>query len=169
MGACILLDGILHVYGSGGARQEPLHTFFSGPGETVLKPGDIVTCIQFPLPPKGLVGRYIKLGRNKASDLAIAGVTAVGYLDESLPSGYCFKLALASVAPVPLVVERVEQVLSETPIDEESLAEAAQIAMDACTPIDDVRASARYRKMMARNLSYRAMVEVWEALRQSNS
>ena len=121
IGACILLDGLLHVHGNDGGRQEPLHNFFSGPGETVLRPGDIVTSINFPPPPDGMVGRYIKLGRNKASDLAIAGVTVVGYPDESLPSGYRLKLALASVAPVPLVVKPLELLLSSAPIDEEAL------------------------------------------------
>jgi CO/xanthine dehydrogenase FAD-binding subunit len=36
--------------------------------------------------------------------------------------------------------------------------------MEACTPIDDVRASARYRKLMARNLSLKALKEVWHGL-----
>jgi CO/xanthine dehydrogenase FAD-binding subunit len=49
---------------------------------------------------------------------------------------------------------------------EERLSEAAQAAMDACTPIDDVRGSARYRKYMVRNLSLRALRNVWEELSQ---
>lgn len=165
IGACILLGGILNVHGVDGTRQVPLDSFFLGPGETVLEPGDIVTSVQFPIPPEGLAGRYIKLGRNKASDLAIVGVTAVGYSDKGVLSGYRFRLALASVAPVPLVVQQVEAILSEKPITGDTLAEAAQAAMDACTPIDDVRSSARYRKVMARNLSLHALNGVWEKVR----
>ena len=47
-GACLALDGVLHIHGPGGPRQEPLATFFLGPGKTTLKPGDIVTAISFP-------------------------------------------------------------------------------------------------------------------------
>jgi len=166
IGACILLGGMLSVHGVDGVRQEPLSTFFLGPGKTRLKAGDIVTSIRLPVPAKGMVGKYIKLGRNKISDLAIVGVTVVGWPDDDLPSGFRIRLALASVAPVPLVVEGVEAMLAENKINEQVLAEAAHIAMLACDPIDDVRASARYRKLMVRNLSLKALNEVWRQLKR---
>jgi carbon-monoxide dehydrogenase medium subunit len=167
IGACLLLDGVLDVHGLDGTRLVPLKDFFTGPGETVLIAGDIVTSIHFPIPPGGMAGKYIKLGRNIASDLSIVGVTIVGYSDHDAPSGYCMKLALASVAPVPLVVKNVQVFLSENSISEEALRHASRLAMEACTPIDDVRASARYRKMMVRNLSYKALKEVWEEIKGS--
>ncbi|MGW8226686.1 MAG: FAD binding domain-containing protein [Anaerolineales bacterium] len=164
IGACLLLDGVLNVFGDKGERQEPLMTFFLGPGKTRLQPGDIVTAIHFPLPPDKMKGSYIKLGRNQLSDLAIVGVTALGYPEASIDSGYWFKLALASVAPIPLVVDQVGEIMGHDPISEESLQQAAGAAMDTCTPIDDVRGSARYRKLMVRNLSYKALKDVWSQL-----
>ena len=165
IGACLVFDGVLQVHGVAGLRQEPLSTFFIGPGKTVLKPGDIATAVRFPLPPKGSAGKYIKLGRNALSDLAIVGVTALGYPDSSTASGYRFRLALASVGPTPLVPVKAEEVLAARPITPEVIAEAAQAAMDSCNPIDDVRGSARYRKHMVRNLTQRALTEVWENLK----
>jgi CO/xanthine dehydrogenase FAD-binding subunit len=167
LGACILLGGVLKVHGVDGERDEPLSSFFVGPGKSVLKPGDIATAIKFPLPPQGAVGKYIKLGRNSLSDLAIVGVTALGYPDAEVPSGYRFKVALASVAPVPLQVSQVEEVLSSQPVTADVIAQAAQATMDACNPIDDVRGSARYRKFMVRNLSKRALTAVWEKLQSA--
>lgn len=164
-GACLVLEGILHVHGVNGRREEPLKTLFRGPGQTALEPGDIVTAITFPIPPAGYVTRYIKLGRNAVGDLAIVGVTALGYPDSSTESGYRFRLALASVAPVPLVPEAAEAILAQKPIDETTIAEAAQAAMHACQPIDDARGSARYRRLMARNLTKKALTEVWQQLR----
>jgi len=166
IGACMLLGGLLHVHGDGGIHKEPIKTFFKGPGETLLRTGDIVTSIHFPVPEEGAIGTYIKLGRNKASDLSIVGVTALGYPDENVPSGYRIRLALASVAPLPLVVDRVEAILAETSIDEDRLLLAAEVAMHASTPIDDVRASARYRKVMTRNLSFNALKKVWKDLKK---
>lgn len=165
IGACLLLDGTLNVHGPDGMRQEPLEDFFHGPGQTVLQSGDIVTSLSIPAPPTGMVGTYLKLGRNRASDLSIVGVTVVGYPDQASASGYRFKLALASVAPVPLVVEQVDTILSEKTITLGKLEEAAEVAMRACTPIDDVRASAQYRQLMARNLSLKALTQVWEMVR----
>lgn len=169
IGVCLLLDGVLNIYGENGMRQEPLKHFFYGPRATALKQGDIVTSVQFPVPPVGSLGRYLKLGRNRISDLAIVGVTVIGYPDSSAASGYRMRIALASVAPIPLVVDRVDSILAESPITEETLAIAAQAAMDACRPIDDVRGSARYRKYMVRNLALRALREVWRELRGANS
>jgi CO/xanthine dehydrogenase FAD-binding subunit len=164
IGACLVLDGSLRVHGVDGEREEPLSTFFVGPGQTTLKPGDITTAVTFPVPPKGCSARYVKLGRNAIGDLAIVGVTALGYPDSGAPSGHRFRLALASVAPVPLVPTQAEAVLAEKRINEATIAEAAEVAMEACTPIDDVRASARYRKLMVRNLTRIAVIEVWEQI-----
>jgi CO/xanthine dehydrogenase FAD-binding subunit len=68
------------------------------------------------------------------------------------------------VAPIPLVPAEAETILAEGPIDEATIAGAAQAAMDACLPIDDVRGSARYRKLMVRNLTRQAVTDVWHRL-----
>jgi carbon-monoxide dehydrogenase medium subunit len=164
IGACLVFEGVLHIHGVNGPRQEPLSAFFLGPGKTTLKPGDIVTAIHFSLPQKGCSGTFIKLGRNKLSDLSIVGVTALGYPDSSCKSGYRFRLALASVAPIPLAPMEVETYLANNPIAPDSIQEAARLAAEACSPIDDVRGSARYRKQMVKNLSARALNEVWKKL-----
>lgn len=163
-GACKVLGGLLHVHGVDGPRTESLDNFFLSPGQTALLPGDIVTAISFPLPPRGWAGRYIKLGRNALGDLAIVGVTALGYPDPTAVSGYRFRLALASVAPVPFRPVTAETILAKNNIDQNTIAAAAQAAMDAVTPISDTRGSARYRKMMVRNLTRQAVTDVWEQL-----
>ena len=164
IGACIVMGGVLSVHGTTGLREEPLTTFFKGPGKTVLKPGDIVTSIAFPILPTGSQGKYRKLGRNTLSDLSIVGVTVFGFADPSTASGYRFKLALASVAPVPFVPVKAEEVLGGKTITADTIREAAEAAMDAVTPIDDVRGSAKYRKYMVRNLVNDTVTEVWQKL-----
>ena len=164
IGACLVLKGTLTVHGVDGFRQEPLETLFAGPGETILKAGDIVTSVILPLPPPGSAGKYIKLGRNAVGDLAIVGVSVFGYPDPQLPSGYCFRIALASVAPVPLLANEAEAILANGPINKTTIAEAAVAAMNACKPIDDVRGSARYRRLMVRNLTRLAVSQVYQKM-----
>lgn len=166
IGASMLYQGVLRVFGSDGYREEPLSTFFKGPGKTTLQPGDIAVSVSFPLPPPDHSVRYLKLGRNRLGDLAIVGVTVSGYPDGSAASGYRFGIVLASVAPVPLRVSAVEDLLAAKPIDEAVIAEAAQAAMDSCKPIDDTRGSARYRKLMVRNLTRSAVTDVWTRIRK---
>ncbi len=164
IGTCMILDGVLNVKGTDGARAIPLNAFFLAPGRTVLKAGEIVTSVTLPPPPAGMAGVYKKLGRNKISDLSIVGVAALGYPSIQSPSGFVFRIALASVAPVPMEALKAEAILAEKTITAETIAEAAEAAMDAVTPIDDVRGSARYRKLMVRNLTREALTEVWAKL-----
>jgi carbon-monoxide dehydrogenase medium subunit len=164
IGACLVLGAILNVHGVGGYRPVSVAAFFLGPGKTVLQPGDIVTSIQFPPPGKPNAGVYIKLGRNTWSDLSIVGVTAYCAGDARLVSGYRFRVALASVAPVPLLVQSVEEALAARPITPESFQEAARLAQAACNPIDDVRGSARYRKAMVQKLTQKALEIVWRKI-----
>lgn len=164
IGASLAYQGILHIHGPGGIRQEPLAGFFLAPGKTRLKPGDVAVALHLPAPPAGGIGTYVKLGRNKLSDLSIVGVSVLGYPEPALPSGYRFHLILASVAPVPFVANQSEALLASRPITSDSIREAACLAAEACTPIDDVRSSARYRKQMVKRLSARALFEVWEKL-----
>jgi carbon-monoxide dehydrogenase medium subunit len=163
-GACLAYEGVLLVQGKDDPRQEPLKDFFLGPGKTRLQPDEIVTAIHFPPPPKGSSGVYLKLGRNKLSDLAIVGITVLGYPDSSAASGYRFRIALASVAPVPLRAAQAEAYLAEHPLNNAAIQEAARLAMEACSPIDDVRGSARYRGAMVKNLTRKGLVAVTSRL-----
>ncbi len=166
LGASLAFAGVLHIHGSDGVRLEPLENFFLGPGITRLKAGDVVIALQLPPPPAGSKGIYLKLGRNKLSDLSIVGVTALGYPEPAALSGYRFRLILASVAPVPFVAKEAEAYLANTHITTDSIHEAACLAAEGCVPIDDVRGSARYRKEMVKNLSARAISEVWKKLKK---
>ena len=106
----------------------------------------------------------MKLGRNRLGDLAIVGVSVLGRPDATTASGCRFGIVLASVAPVPLRLPAVEELLSSQPTDEALIAQAAQMAMDSCKPIDDTRGSARYRSLMVRNLTRSAVTDVWTRL-----
>jgi len=167
IGACLVLGGVLNVHGVDGFRQLSLDGFFLGPGKNALELGDIVTSIHFPASPRGAAGVYLKLGRNTWSDLSIVGVTAYAYPEPSLVSGFRFRLALASVAPVPLLVPAVEQHLAASPVSPEAFQRAGKLAQAACTPIDDVRGSARYRKAMVRKLAEKALQQTWMRLPQT--
>jgi len=165
IGACLVYQGVIHIHGIDGPREESLAGFFKGPGKSTLKPGDIVTSISLPIPPKNHAGRYLKVNRNLVGDLAIVGVTAMGYPDPTSKSGYRFRIVLASVAPIPQIPIPAEIILADYPITDETIVQAAQAAMDACTPIDDVRGTTRYRQYMVRNMTRQAVTDVWNRIR----
>ncbi len=166
IGTCMILDGAVNIKGTKNEHAMPLTEFFLGPGRTDLMEDEIVTSITIPPPPTGMVGIYKKLGRNKISDLSIVGVAALGFPNAKSPSGYSFKIALASVAPVPMKALEAEAILAKKAISGATIDEAADAAMNATTPIDDVRSSARYRKLMVRNLVREALTELVIKLKQ---
>jgi carbon-monoxide dehydrogenase medium subunit len=164
--AALVLEANMIAQGRRSEYPIPITKFFLGPGRTALKPGEFLLRIEIPPAPKGAVGRYLKLGRNTLGDLAIVGLAALGYPDQKAKSGYRFRIALASVAPMPIRVPEAEAILAASPITPDVIEAAAKAAMETAKPIDDVRSSAAYRKAMVKNLTRRAVTAVWEQLEQ---
>ena len=166
--AVLALEGRIVLYGQNGEREVPANEFFLGPGETAMQANELMMAVCFPAPPAGSAGKYLKLGRNKAGDLAIAGVAVFGFPDGpvgqvgNLP--HHFRIAMASVAPVPLRALEAEEALAASPPEDETFVLAAEKAAEAASPIDDVRASAAYRKAMVQALTLRGLRDVWEKL-----
>jgi carbon-monoxide dehydrogenase medium subunit len=162
--ATLVMDGRIVLRAHHGERAVAGQTFFTGPGQSVIQADEMMIALEYPVPPDGSVGRYLKLGRNKVGDLALVSVAILGYPDDAAPSGFGFRIALGAVAPVPLRVPEAEVSLAQELDGETSLRQAAQLAAEAASPIDDVRSSAAYRKAMVHNLTLRGLREVWESL-----
>lgn len=142
-----------------GERIIPLEEFFEGPGKTNLKEFEILKEIQVPKRPPHSGGVYLKCSRRKAVDLAIVGVA--GLITINKENNYCTdaRIVLGAVAPIPLRIRKAEEVLTKRIIDDGSLEEAAQIAMDESRPISDVRSSMEYRKEMVKVFTRRVLKE----------
>jgi carbon-monoxide dehydrogenase medium subunit len=162
----LVLDSNLIVVGLNGERVIPVNDFFLAPGENAIERGELLKRIEIPIPPNSWEGKYLKIGRNAAGDLAIAGVAVLGFPDQSTESGYSFRIALSSVAPTPIRAYEAEEILSQGPITKERLEAAAIATQDACQPIDDVRASGNYRKAMVKVLTLRALGEILTAIQR---
>ncbi len=162
--AAFVLEAELTAMGPKGERTIPAMEFFKGPGVNALEAGEFLARINYYNPPKGWKGRYLKIGRNAGGDLAIVGVAVMGHPDKDAPSGFRFRIALASVAPTPIRVHEAEEILAQSPMTEAVIEMAAEAAEEAATPIDDVRASARYRNAMVKELTRRGLTEVWSLL-----
>jgi carbon-monoxide dehydrogenase medium subunit len=163
--AALVLGAELVLYGSQGQRSVPAGEFFTGPGQTVLKPDELMTAIHFPRPPAGAASRYLKLGRCKSGDLALVGVAVTGYPD--MVHGYGFRIGLGSVAPTPLRALEAEIALAANDPGKDTFALAAEKAVATAQPITDVRGGSEYQKAMVRALTLRGLREVWAQLEGS--
>ena len=148
--ALLALDASVTIAGVNGERSIPLSSFFVGPGQSVMKSGEILTDIQIKQSEGSSAGCYLKLRRRKAVDISLAGAA---FQAETDPSGRVLnavRIALGGVAPTPVRVPDAEACLTGLTIDEalEQIPACAKAAMLAAQPIDDVRASADYKRII---------------------
>lgn len=133
------------IAGPQGERRVPLRDFFVGPGKTVLGEGEILTTLHLPPPPANLRSCYLKLEYRQAMDI---GVVCVAVALEVDADGVCRdgRVALGAVAPVPMRATQTETLLRGRRLTPVLADEAARIASAECSPIDDIRGSAWYRR-----------------------
>ncbi|MCX8021838.1 MAG: xanthine dehydrogenase family protein subunit M [Syntrophorhabdaceae bacterium] len=155
----LTLSAEVTIKGPGGERVIPLERFFTGPKKTSLEGDELLIDISIPKPEKGSRGVYLKLSPRHSMDLAIVGVAAWGtYLD-----GVCtdIKIGLGAVAPTPMRAIKAEGLIKGQKVTPDVIEEAARVAGSECSPIDDFRASAEYRRDMVYILTKRALNRIF--------
>jgi carbon-monoxide dehydrogenase medium subunit len=155
----LLMDALLTLASATGERAVPIQDFFLGPRQTVLRADEILKDIFIPEVPGRRGATYLKLGRRQAMEIAIVGVGVAIRLNGSDRQIADCRIAMGSVAPIPLRARRGEQVLRSQTIKDELIEEAAEVAAEEASPISDVRASRGYRLDMIRVLCRRAARE----------
>ena len=74
------------------------------------------------------------------------------------------RIALGSVAPIPMRARKAEALLLGRTVTPALAVEAAELAMQECSPIDDIRATSGYRKKMVKVLTRRLLIQAFERL-----
>ncbi|HEX2171221.1 MAG TPA: FAD binding domain-containing protein [Dehalococcoidia bacterium] len=143
--------------GPAGDREIPLDHFFTGPGRTVRKKGEILTEIVLPVVAPRSASAYYKLSPRGAMDIAIVGVAVQVALDTAGDRIEEIGIALGAVAPTPIRAIEAEAVLRGRTVRDDLLAEAARAARSAARPISDIRGSAAYRSAMVETLVRRVV------------
>jgi CO/xanthine dehydrogenase FAD-binding subunit len=145
--------------GSARTRRLALHEFFTGPGTTQREPHELLTALLVPLAPPGQVVRFFKSGSRPALDISTISIAFSARRDADRRL-HGVRLALGAVAPTPLRARRTEALLEGRSLDAALAAQAAASAAEEAKPIDDVRASAWYRRELLRNMTRRMLEDV---------
>jgi len=137
-------------------RALPLEDFFTGPGETVLRRGELLKAVRVPPMPERSFATYLKTFRS-VMDCCTVGVAVLVAFEAHSTVVKNIRLALAAVAPTPMRANAAERLLVGRPMDEGGIALASAEAAEEARPIDDVRASAAYRKVLVEVMSRRVL------------
>ncbi|MEW5939283.1 MAG: FAD binding domain-containing protein [Chloroflexota bacterium] len=146
-----------------GERTIPLGEFYTGVRKTVMQPDELLVDISFPALTDTQRGTFVKLALRRAQAISVVNVAVILDTSTTLSAGvragpvHSAAITLGAVTPIIVHATEAEAWLAGKELTDEVLAEAARLAMEASRPIDDIRASAAYRREMVRVCALRAL------------
>lgn len=163
--ALIALEAVCEIAGPSGKREVPVEKFCTAPGRTVLGRGEMLVRLRLPPPKPHSGAAYLRFIPRNEMDIAVVGAGVSVVLDAG--KGHCTsaRVALAAVAPTPLLVAEAGAALVDGAIGDTVIDKAARAAQAAARPISDMRADADYRRHLVGVLVKRALHKAFERAR----
>ncbi len=155
--AMIVLGATCTIAGPEGTRTLPVEAICTNPGQTVLKQGEILVSIHFPPQPDTTGAAYLRFTPRREMDIAVAGAGAWVALSNDRQTILDARIALAAVAPTPLLVKQAGAALVGCEPDEIAITKAAEAAQASARPISDMRGSIAQRSHLVKVLVQRAL------------
>lgn len=148
--ALLVYDAALDLVSAKGSRTIPYHSFHTGYKQMNIRPAELLRAIRLPRPTKGLTHYYRKVGTRKAQAISKVCFAAVGRMNADQITDV--RIALASVAPIPIRCTQTESALRDQKIDNETVKAARSALAAEIAPIDDLRSTRDYRLRVSLNL-----------------
>ncbi len=146
--ALLAYDAELELVSKHGERRIPYFKFHSGYKQMDIRPDELLRTIRLPRAANRLTHYYRKVGTRKAQAISKVCFAAVGSMTDGKIE--TVRIALGSIAPIPLRCVQTENALRNQTID--SLAAARAIFASEISPIDDLRSTRDYRLRVSLNL-----------------
>lgn len=160
----LALDGEVVVRGPAGERVIPARELFLTICTTTIAPNELLTEVRLPVLPAGTGSAFVELNR-RHGDWAIVGAAAVLTVGKE---GECSdaRIAVAGVGGTPIRCSEAEDILEGRGLDETLFEEAAERAAAAVDPVDDLHATADYKRAMVKVFVGRALTLASERCRR---
>lgn len=136
-------------------RIVDLEKFYSGVRRTVMKPDEMLVNISFPSMHLGQKGGFIKFALRQAQAISLVNVAAVLTIEADEVTDA--RLTFGAVAPTIVRAKEAEAYLRGRRLTDESIQQAANLVLQSIRPIDDIRASGKYREAIARVVMARVL------------
>jgi CO/xanthine dehydrogenase FAD-binding subunit len=134
----------------GGERRLSYAGFHTGYKKTKLAPDELIQAVCLPRQFSGYVCHARKIGSRNAQAISKVCIAAVGRMAGRTVEDV--RIAVGSVAPIPLRLSETERVVRGKTIDGALVSLARTAAIAEVRPIDDIRSTAKYRAAVAGNL-----------------
>lgn len=153
--AALALGGRLHIQGPTATRTVDVSEFFLGPLLTALEPDELLTAIEFDIPPADSGWAFLEVARVHGA-FALAGVAALVHLDGAGLIDFA-RLAVCGLGGTPWAPEGVAGILVGVRPGDRPFAAVARLVSETAEAHDDGQASASYRRSTAGVLTARAL------------
>ena len=157
----LALDAELRL--SGRKKNILLRDFFKGYKKLDKKTDEILTTVSFPVPRKEVLFNFEKISRR--THLDIASVNSAIMVEVSGDIIAKVHLSAGGVAPIPLYLKKTCAYLKGKKIKEEMIKKAVGVADTEISPISDVRGSAKYKRLLLRNLIYAHFITLFPQIK----
>src|SRR5207302_8714610 len=148
--ALLVYDADLTLISLRGERRVPYRTFHTGYKQTDVGADEVMLNISLPRGFSGYVSHARKVGARNAQAISKVCLAALGQIANGTIRDV--RLALGSVAPIPLRLNETERALTGKKIEPSLIDTARKSLVQEIRPIDDIRSTARYRAAVAGNL-----------------
>jgi xanthine dehydrogenase small subunit len=154
----IALGATLTLRKSDERRTMPLEDFFVAYGKQDRRPGEFVEAVDVPVPAEGAYFAVHKITKRRDEDItAVLGAFHLMLSGDGMVSD--IRIAYGGMAATPKRAKAVEAALIGRPWSEATVEEAVEAYAADFTPLTEMRASAGYRMLVAKNLLRRFYLE----------
>ncbi|WP_291423159.1 FAD binding domain-containing protein [Deinococcus sp.] len=156
--ALLALNAALKLVSVRGEREVPLRDYFTGYRQTARQPDELIRSVVIPLP-LATHTAFHKIAKRRFDDISSVAVAFALDIDGGVVRRA--RIGLGGVAATPLRALKTEAALEGQPWTESTVQAAAAVLATEGTPLDDHRASARYRAAMLGQALLRFWEEQW--------
>ena len=149
--AKIVLKGVKKI------KIVPLSSFFIDYRKTRLKAGQFIDSIRIPLFPKNIFKAY-KISKRFDDDISsVCASFNIQLINQKIKK---IRIAYGGMASIPKRAKYCEKILLNSHINEQVINKAKKALEQDFRPISDMRASAKYRLIVAKNLLHKCFLEI---------
>ena len=149
---------------SRGSRVMPIDQFVIGRRATAREVDELIEQVDFLDVPANTADEFVKVGRRSAMEISIVGLAVRITLDDSLQHIAEARIAVGSCGPRPFRATEAERRLIGNAASADALADSGAALRQSASPIDDPRASARYRSQLLPRVLAQAVQACWNSI-----
>ena len=160
----VTLEATVVLKSARGTREIPLEAFITGNRQTAIAPDEYMEAVKIPEKWPHSASRFLPFGLRAAQEIDIASVAVNLAVDPSTGKITRARIAMGAVAPFAMRAQKAEAMLEGQPASDALFDEAAASCGQECRPIDDLRASAPFRRHIITVFARRLLREARAAI-----